>query len=377
MRRLTLYFLLSLLCLLRAQAHVVEQMFADFNASDGSYQLTIRFDAGISLPEMRADKEALQPKFSWLQERSPEELARIKAETESFLHEYLQFSWDSIDSENQPLNFELSFPAWQHTPPKFEERFTDTGFAYFDVICHGKTPDKPGTLSLKIREGDYPDLAVGFPNQHILTIYPGKGERLMEQQGKVREPDQADSFLSFLDYGYRHVIPEGWDHVLFILALVCLSFAWKPLLTQSLVFTLAHTITLGLAVSGIIPPFSENATTLIEIFIAGTIAYVAIENLISKQVKTHRLTMIFLFGLIHGLGFASVLGDKIRAAGEITLPLLATNLGVELGQLSVIGITLACLFWAKQKSYFPIILKSISSVIALTGIYWVFDRIPF
>lgn len=381
MKYFSLLFLSLILSFQTLNAHVVEQLFGDYTTTEGEVQITLRFDAGLSLPEMRADKAALQPRHTWLTSRSPQELEHIKAETEKYLHEYLQFIWiHAPGGEKKRLDFECTFPAWASSPPKFEERFTDTGFAYFDVICRSKIPPESGELTLALPDGDYPDLAISFPNKNILTVYPDGGIALLTKEGDkemASSPQKSDTFINFLIYGYRHVIPEGWDHVLFILALVCLTFAWQALLKQSLIFTLGHTITLGLAVSSVIPPLTDGMAKGVEIFIAATIAYVAIENLISNKVKPHRLVMIFFFGLIHGLGFASVLGDKIRAAGDIAMPLIAANLGVELGQVTVIALTLSALFWARKKPYFHSILKSISAVIALTGCYWIIERTFF
>ncbi|MBK1854079.1 HupE/UreJ family protein [Verrucomicrobiaceae bacterium 5K15] len=356
------------------QAHVVEQLFADFSRSEKSWSLKLRFDAGLALPEMRQDKNTPQPKRAWLLSRTPSQLADMKRETEQYLHTYLQPSWVfSEGGKIERLAFDCSFPAWQTSPPSFTPRFTDTGCAYYDVIITGNIPAEAGELRLFIPDGNHPDLAIGFDNGTILTAYPRKSLTLINRSNTA--PTESDSFLNFLDYGYRHVIPEGWDHVLFILALVCLTFAWKPLLSQSLIFTVGHTITLGLVVTGTVSTPDDNWMKWIEVLIAATILYVAVENILSQKVRAHRLLMIFVFGLIHGLGFASVLGDKIRAATDITLPLTAANLGVELGQITVIGVTLLALYWAREKKFFPTLLKGLSAIIALTASYWVIERV--
>lgn len=355
-------------------AHVVEQLFADFSHTEDTWELKLRFDAGLALPEMRQDPFAPQPEREWLKSRTPEQLTEIKKQTTFYLHQYLQPHWQFTTGEKILfLDFTTTYPAWKTSPPMFRSEFTDTGFAYYDVIIKGKIPNKSGELILQIPAGKHPDLALGFENKTILTVYSGKSLTLINITRT--DPTEADSFYNFLEYGYRHVIPEGWDHVLFILALVCLTFAWKSLLTQSLIFTIGHTITLGLVVTGTIATPVPELMKWIEVLIAATILYVAIENILSNKVRPHRLAMIFIFGLIHGLGFAAVLGDKIRAAADISVPLIAANLGVELGQITVIVATLLALFWAKNKTYFPTILKVISTAIALTAAYWVVERI--
>lgn len=355
-------------------AHVVQQLFVDFSADEKTWSADVRFDAGIALPEMREDKLALQPKREWLTSQTPAGHVKLREEAEKYLRKCLHLQWSA--DEVKTAQFSVEFPEWESTPPEFAAPYSDLGFAYFTMRCTGVIPESGGDLELSIAEGEHPDFMFGFErvgSDQFITAYPGKTTTLWTAE--AAPPSAQQSFLSFLDYGYRHVIPEGWDHVLFIAALCCLSLQWRPLLTQSLVFTLGHTLTLGLCISGVLPAFSAGLMVWVEILIAGTIVYVAVENLISKKIRPHRLITIFLFGLVHGLGFASVLGDAIRASGNISLPLIAANLGVELGQVTIIGMLFLCLYWAREKPFFTTILKAISTVIAVVGSYWVIERL--
>jgi hypothetical protein len=358
-------FLCLLLTLTFAHGHVVEQLFVDFETTDTEWTASIRFDAGIALPEMRANKEALQPKRAWLLEQSASEQALLKKETEKYLRECLTFS-----GGNSAIPWNIHFPEWDSEPPQFREPFTDLGFAYFDAKLSGPLPNEQ--LQVQIVNGDYPDFVFSDGNL-LLTLEPEQSITIWEPVHSA--PSNVRTFSNFLHYGFRHVLPKGWDHVLFIAALCCLSFKWRPLLAQSLIFTLGHTITMALSISSVIPTLSPNSLRWIEICIAATILYVALENIFSDKVKAHRLFTIFVFGLIHGLGFASVLGNTIRATGDITLPLIAANLGVELGQVTVIALTLLTLVWFRKKAYFAKILQAISLSIALTGGYWIFQRL--
>lgn len=366
-----------LLGLTGASAHVVDQLFADFRIDQekNAWNVIIRIDAGISLPESRADAFAPQPRREWLLALKPNELDAIRKGTEEYLRSCLTFSW-LRDGKQIPASFALHFPAWDSTPPHFNEEFSDTGYAYFDCIIHAPIPTEGGTLQMHLSDGNYPDFTIaheGASVEQFIATVPGSSVDLWKTEGQPL-PTRTTAFLSFLHYGYRHVIPEGWDHVLFIAALCCLSFTWRPLLTQSLVFTLAHTLTLAFTVIGIIERPTEQFMIWVEIFIAATIVYVAIENLLAKKMRLHRLFSIFCFGLIHGLGFASVLGDKIQDSGSIAQPLIAANLGVEFGQITVIAIMLISLGWLRHHRHFPIILKSISITIALVGTYWMVSR---
>lgn len=372
---LALTFLLLFSSLLSCPAHVVQQLFADFSADESQWMAEVRFDAGIALPEMRADKLALQPRREWLIQQTAAQHATLRAEAEKYLRSCFHVHW--VSGENRSAaSYTLYFPEWQSDPPEFANPKTDLGFAYFTIQCVGEIPETGGALEISLAEGDHPDFMFGYSrmgSDNYLTAYPGKVATLWTAESTA--PSTQQSFLSFLDYGYRHVIPEGWDHVLFIAALCCLSFAWRPLLTQSLVFTVGHTITLGLSISGVLPALAPATMTWVEVLIAGTIVYVAIENLVTQKIKAHRLATIFLFGLVHGLGFAAVLGESIRASGNISLPLVAANLGVELGQITVIAAMILGLSWARNKAYFPVLLKGISAAIALTGSYWLVERI--
>ena len=139
----------------------------------------------------------------------------------------------------------------------------------------------------------------------------GPGAMLTEAQ---RERAQRDSLLDrpgwrtaalYARLGFEHILPKGLDHILFVLALFLASTRLRPLLIQVSVFTVAHTVTLGLAAAGL----TRAPGALIEPLIAVSIAYVAVENLFARDMTRWRPFVVFGFGLFHGLGFASVLLD--------------------------------------------------------------------
>ena len=138
--------------------------------------------------------------------------------------------------------------------------------------------------------------------------------------------------LDYIKIGFVHIVPKGLDHILFVLGLFFYAARWRPLLGQVTLFTLAHTATLMLASTGYI----EVSPEIIEPLIAASIIYIAFENLRSTRLGGGRLAVIFGFGLLHGLGFASVLGDIGLASNQFMLSLISFNIGVELGQLAVL-----------------------------------------
>ena len=194
-------------------------------------------------------------------------------------------------------------------------------------------------------------------------------------------------FAEFIPVGFDHILPKGLDHILFVLGLFFLSTAWKPLLWQITAFTAAHTVTLALGALGIV----NVPGSIVEPLIALSIVYVAIENLFARDMKAWRPALVFGFGLLHGLGFASVLGDWGLPEAGVIPALLGFNIGVELGQLTVIA-AMALLLWisvqaarradlpayeAAAEDYdvmFRAVSIPVSLVIAGIGVWWVIER---
>src|SRR4051812_41335030 len=120
---------------------------------------------------------------------------------------------------------------------------------------------------------------------------------------QLKNISRTDAILTYLQLGFKHIIPQGFDHILFILSLFLLNPKLKPVIWQATAFTVAHTITLGLAMYGLVKPPSY----IIEPLIALSIMFVAIENIITEKLNSIRVMIVFAFGLVHGLGFANAL----------------------------------------------------------------------
>jgi len=188
--------------------------------------------------------------------------------------------------------------------------------------------------------------------------------------------DQSNIFKTINDYiviGFEHILPKGLDHILFVLALFLLSTKFKPLFFQVTYFTIAHSITLFLGVLNIV----NISPNIVEPIIAISIAYVAFENLFTNKLNKARPFVIFIFGLLHGLGFAGVLTEIGIPDDLFITSLVSFNVGVELGQIAVILIAylLLALPFGKQKWYDTRITKPMSLVIACVGLYWFIERI--
>ncbi len=179
----------------------------------------------------------------------------------------------------------------------------------------------------------------------------------------------------YLYQGFIHILPKGLDHILFVIALLLFAKRKSSLIWQISAFTLAHTITLALGVYGVISLPSD----IVEPLTALSIVYVGLENIYrakSNSVSHSRLPVIFAFGLLHGLGFASVLADVGLPPSQYILSLVAFNIGVELGQLTVIAIAFLCLLAFRTKSWYQTrLVLALNIAIAVIATYWFIERI--
>ena len=178
----------------------------------------------------------------------------------------------------------------------------------------------------------------------------------------------------YLRLGFWHIVPQGLDHILFVLGLFLLSTRLTPLLWQVTAFTAAHTASLGLSSYGVV----SLSSAIVEPLIALSIAYVAVENLVTDRMTRWRPAVVFLFGLLHGLGFAGVLGAVGMPEGRFLPALLSFNLGVELGQLSVLASAFALIGWARHRAWYrPRVTRPCSALIATVGMFWSVQRVLF
>ena len=147
----------------------------------------------------------------------------------------------------------------------------------------------------------------------------------------------------YLVLGFTHILPLGWDHMLFILGLFLASSSVRSLVAQASLFTVAHSITLGLAMLDIFRLPAE----IVEPAIWLSIVYIFFER---PAAARRRLALVFGFGLLHGMGFASVLTELGLPGAAFATALAGFNLGVEAAQLAVIGI---CYLGATQSANLP------------------------
>ena len=221
--------------------------------------------------------------------------------------------------------------------------------------------------ALVVRHGSGADAYAAFLEGGKMSAPLPRLDAMAETMGAV--------FLRFVMDGIEHIIPKGLDHILFVLGLFLFSRAWRPLLAQISAFTLAHTVTLGLATLSIIT-IPATQMWLVEALIAVSIAYVAIENILRPKMGWWRIAVVFGFGLLHGLGCASVLSELGLVQGQFILSLVAFNMGVELGQLGVIAVAFVILTlpFDRGSLHRNLVVIPVSVAIAIVGLWWAIER---
>ena len=181
--------------------------------------------------------------------------------------------------------------------------------------------------------------------------------------------------LNYISIGFDHILPNGTDHILFIVGIFLLSVQLRPLLWQVTMFTIAHTITLGLAMTG----YLDIPERIVQPLIALSIAWIGIENVFLPHLSRHRLVIVFAFGLLHGIGFADALAEFGMPDDAFLTALISFNIGVELGQVAIIGLCLVAFgLWFRNRGWYRnLFVIPASLFIAAVGLFWTFDRLEW
>jgi hypothetical protein len=247
----------------------------------------------------------------------------------------------------------------------------------FDFVASLPSSGEPLRLVVPLgAQVDYPvAYTVQVPARHLsVTRWLEEGMHASEPFIWVDELGKPSQLALYLRLGFRHIVPEGADHILFVLGLFFLGITWRKLLSQTTVFTVAHATTLFLSTYGIFRLPSQY----VEPAIAASIAYIALENVFKPTLGVGRLGVVFGFGLIHGLGFASSLSDIPFPKRDFVVALLGFNFGVDFGQLFVIGLAFLAVGWFRNKPWFrPRIAIPCSVAIAAVGLLWATQRIIY
>lgn len=352
---------------LPAQAHEIRPTIADIEVGETQMTMSLRATlealiAGIDLSLVEDTNDA------------PEAVIydRLRAMEPAELEAELRAAWDRI-----ALGFIIEVGGERLTPEIVAVEIPPAGdlelprdslLTVGATLPEGDTGVQVGLspqfgtfVPRQIGGGD--DAYEGFLDGGELTPELPRAEILTESGGQV--------FVRYVISGFDHIIPKGLDHILFVLGLFFFSTQMRPLLFQVSAFTLAHTITLALAATETV----SVPASIVEPLIAASIVFVAVENVLGIGTTKWRTIFVFCFGLLHGLGFASVLGDFGIAQGAFIQALIGFNIGVELGQLAVILIAFALVGWFMKKDWYrKAIVIPVSLVIAGIGAWWVVER---
>ena len=351
----------------QATAHEVLPTVGQLSVADGIASLELRMNAealvaGIDLDGLTDTNESDQSgAYDTLRALDPTALATRVADDWTRIAEGLVLTSDGVAvplalngvEVSEVGNIELARP----TRVLLSGPLPD-GAAVMELAW----PEGHGTLALRQTgvENGYADYIPGGGNTGAISIAGGQAKSGWQ------------SFVSYIPVGFDHILPKGLDHILFVLGLFFLSPTLVPLLWQISAFTLAHTVTLALGALGLV----VVSPAIVEPLIAASIAFVAIENIFSTNLHRWRPFVVFGFGLLHGLGFASVLQEFGLPQGQFIPALIGFNIGVELGQLTVIAMAfLAVGAWFGRKSWYRAAISIPASVlIAGVGIYWAVER---
>lgn len=385
--------------------------------ANGAATLSLRFDVAAFALNEEPFKIADEPMWAFV-DGPPAEVERLLRDASGRLERHVRVR---VDSQDLPIILK-SFPAlsdfehWKssvRTPgdkPRlpwmaeaviaFETRPPAAHDAATPIQLTLRFPEVLGDIVLATEvphaEAQAFVLKAGETSQQIsinLGAIPGSTQASTQNPTPLttqsEPPPSTHGFLSFIRMGIEHIVPDGLDHMLFILGLYLASPRLRSLLILVTTFTLAHSVTLTLAATGLVvaPP------RLIEPIIALSIAAIAIGNIFSTRKKRSqtaaqahttsdtksewiRAAIVFAFGLVHGLGFASAFQEMELPKSVLVPAIIGFNLGVELGQLLVLCAAFALIGWAARKPWYrAVVVIPASAAIACVGIYWAVTRI--
>ena len=350
------------------QAHVVI-------AEDGSFTLALHLDLLALAADVPA-AEATDTVIKTLLAEPPEKIATQLAEAAEFLHRETVLRTDRGPAK---------ITTWTVPDLTAVQRALDPGQGASptlpwmgEITGAGRLPDGATSVSLR----------TAFVVGKIVTVFErASGEPYGEPMeagdfssvvplnltpGADTRPGALALFGRYVVIGFEHILPKGLDHILFVLGLFFLGSRLKPLLWQVSAFTVAHSITLGLALYGVV----RVPAAVVEPIIAASIAFIAIENLFTAELKPWRPLVVFGFGLIHGLGFAGALAEVGLVRENYALGLIGFNVGVEAGQLAVITAAFLLVGWARHRArYRRVVVLPASTLITLVALFWTAQRV--
>ncbi len=354
---------------LQSVAHEITPNIADISIDRNSITVELRFNVeaflariDLSVTENTDDAEQ-RSNYQSLRKLTAEELARLLRQDWQNFSNQLDVKSSTFGKLNKLDFISLSVPDLEELElPRLSR-----------VSFRVNLPDQ-GAVTFRLSEtfGSTILRQTGVEEGLTQYLYPGQTSDVIQSDVSLRK-SALSRLGEYIPIGFDHVVPRGLDHILFVLGLFLLSLKSSILLLQISAFTLAHTLTL---IAGAFQIIDINAS-IVEPLIAASIVFIAVENIFFSNLNKWRTFIVFGFGLLHGLGFASVLAEFGLPNEQFLPALIGFNIGVELGQLSVIIIAylLIGLAFGKKSYYRTFLTIPASCVIAIIGCWWVFERI--
>ena len=361
--RASMAALLVALCVTeQAGAHEIQASVADLTIENGRVSLAVATNlearlAGIGTEHEDTDESPQRATYDALRALSPDALEERLA-TSNLADGIVVTAGD----RRVPLGIaEAAIPPGGDLVLARETKLVLTG----DLL--------PGASSITVAAPGFGDFILRGTgaNAEYSEFLQGQASQSIAVAGAT-ERTFADVFVQYLGVGFEHIVPLGLDHILFVIGLFLLAPRLGPLLWQVSAFTLAHTVTLALGALDII----VVEGWIVESLIGASIVYVCIENVLAREMTPWRPVLIFAFGLLHGLGFASVFEEYGIPDGQFVAALLAFNIGVEAGQIAVLAVCFAVLAlpFARRSWYRGAVVIPLSLAIGAIGLYWVLTR---
>ena len=237
------------------------------------------------------------------------------------------------------------------------------GLFFISFTANSHNPEK--LVISEIERGQ-----LNFENETIAAEYSAALKR--QRIRRLSAMSWSKKMYIFIKAGFEHIIPQGLDHILFVLGLFFSTLKLRSLILQVTAFTFAHSITLALAALG----FVKLQLSVVEPLIFLSIVWVAFENTFFKKTTKWRPLVVFTFGLLRGLGFATLLTQYGLPKDNFISLLLAFNVGVEFGQFAVLLAAFILIRLIYLKSEYKNQLKIPASIlIGCTGLFWFIESL--
>jgi len=232
------------------------------------------------------------------------------------------------------------------------------GVAYLRMVLEYECADASGPFAVRN----------AVPNESLARFELGgqTGTFMFDPDNLVLRADDPPGFLHFIEEGVEHIV-LGWDHVVFLVILLLGAKTFRDVVKLGTTFTVAHSVTLALAVLGVVNVPGE----IVEPLIAASIVYVAAMQVLGVE-NDKKLIVVFLFGLLHGLGFAGAV--TFPGGTPIVSALIGFNLGIELGQALIIAVVFPLLLWSRKFEWSKFAHASAGSAAAAIGLFWLSQR---